>query len=56
MVEAKHWHHAITVPIGAIAGVYTMVEILLAKADELTEQAEIGQACLNLIQTILSVF
>jgi len=49
LVKAKHRHHVITVPIGIIVGAFGMVEILSANAAELTEIAEITQACLDLI-------
>ena len=53
---ARHVHHIGTVPLGGFAGAYIMLEVLSDKATELTEKAQVTQACLDLIQTILSVF
>ena len=56
MVKARHVHHLGTVPLGGFAGAYIMFDVLSDKATELTEKAEVTQACLDLIRTILSVF
>ncbi len=52
----KHVHHIWTVPLGGFTGAYVMLDVLSDKATELTEKAQVTQACLDLIQTILSVF
>ena len=53
---SKHVHHVWTIPLGGVTGAYFMFDVLSDKATELTEKAQVTQACLDLIQTILSVF
>ena len=53
---SPHVHHVWTVPLSGFTSAYVVLNVLSDKATELTEKAEVTQACLDLIQSILPIF